>query len=374
MEDLRRFAIYYDRFLRPENEPDQVIRNQLQRLQVVESATAYPFMLGLFEEHYHKRIERDELVESLEVLENYLVRRFLADETTGYTNKMFPLLLRDVSNVNLIDSLKQALLRRNYPSEARIRTILPSLQIYSRRNSHKRLVFVLETINHSLSRGSDGYTVLANDPTIEHIMPQKLTTDWRQTLGQDSDTTYRDLLHTIGNLTLVTQNWNTALSNDRWPKKRKMLAEHALRMNQAYFADITGDWDRNAIEQRAQWLTNMALQIWPTLGEIPVGVGYKGSTPEALVILSEYYDVGSWRDVARQAIHFALREADNFEDFATNLQSTYVSVEHRARAEQLPNGWWVYLNLSADSVMTLCKSIFETLGLSDEDWDVKLQD
>ena len=37
--------------------------------------------------------------------------------------------------------------------------------------------------------------------TIEHLMPQELTPEWKLTLGTDYEDAYDRLLHTFGNLT-----------------------------------------------------------------------------------------------------------------------------------------------------------------------------
>ena len=371
--DLKRFATYYDRFLRPEQEPDEAIRYQLQRLQIVESVTAYPFLLDLYDRYDDNQITHADFLDALEVVENYLIRRFLANELTGYTNKMFPTLARDVNFANIQDTLRKALLRRNYPSDAQIENTFPTVSLYTSRN-RERLIFLLSEVNRSLSDGTDGYTVLINEPTIEHIMPQKLTSDWKMTLGSDWEITYRDLLNTIGNLTLVTQSWNSTASNKSWEIKRQKLAEHALLLNQYHFADPTMSWTGDVIRQRATWVTERILDLWPALGESPVQVNYKGRTPTFLVILGDQKPVNSWRDVARELMESVIELVDDFDRFAYDLQTTNLSRDQKPRMEELSNGWWLYLNLSANSVMGLCNRVFEQLGLSDDDWDVVLKE
>jgi uncharacterized protein with ParB-like and HNH nuclease domain len=371
--DLKRFATYYDRFLRPEQEPDEAIRYQLQRLQIVESVTAYPFLLDLYDRYDDNQITHADFLDALEVVENYLIRRFLANELTGYTNKMFPTLARDVNFANIQDTLRKALLRRNYPSDAQIENTFPTVSLYTSRN-RERLIFLLSEVNRSLSDGTDGYTVLINEPTIEHIMPQKLTSDWKMTLGSDWEITYRDLLNTIGNLTLVTQSWNSTASNKSWEIKRQKLAEHALLLNQYHFADPTMSWTGDVIRQRATWVTERILDLWPALGESPVQVNYKGRTPTFLVILGDQKPVNSWRDVARELMESVIELVDDFDRFAYDLQTTNLSRDQKPRMEELSNGWWLYLSLSANSVMGLCNRVFEQLGLSDDDWDVVLKE
>lgn len=372
IESLNRFANYYDCFLRPEREPDISLRRRLERLSVIESVTAYPFLLALFEEYHSHRIQRHDLLEALELVENYLIRRFLANEPTNYTNKMFPALSREININDIGGSLKTALLGRNYPTDNQIQRTLPMYEIYDARK-RDRLVFVLNNINEYLSQGSDGYTTLADVPTIEHIMPQKLTSAWKQELGPTWDETYRDYLDTIGNLTLVTQQMNSALSNDDWPTKHSRFTQHALRINHQYFVADERKWDRDAIQRRAQWLIQNILRVWPAFGTPPIVVSYKGRSPTRLVIIGdEYQEVNSWRDVALAAMEFAISMTDDFQHFANSLQSAYLSREEKPRSRELSNGWWLYVNLSSDSVMTLCSRIFEQIELSDEDWEVEL--
>jgi hypothetical protein len=68
------------------------------------------------------------------------------------------------------------------------------------------------------------------------------------------------LLHTIGNLTLLTKELNPSVSNGSWERKRKEILKHsALNMNRA----LPEEWDEGTIQKRAQDLFEHALKIWP---------------------------------------------------------------------------------------------------------------
>ena len=57
----------------------------------------------------------------------------------------------------------------------------------------------------------------------------------------------KQLLHTVGNLTLVTEKLNPAMSNGSWPRKKAALGEHSsLAMNRKLIA--MSEWDEEAIE------------------------------------------------------------------------------------------------------------------------------
>ena len=101
--------------------------------------------------------------------------------------------------------------------------------------------------------------------TIEHVLPQTLTTVWRQALAQDltgeetADQVYESLVHTLGNLTLT--GYNSALSNSEFTEKRQQLQKSTLAMNQQIARQAT--WGRPEIQARAEQLADRITRIWP---------------------------------------------------------------------------------------------------------------
>lgn len=367
---LHRFACHYDLLLRPESETDNTIQNQLQRLNTLETFTAYPFLVSAYDSYRTGVIDRDEFVAALITLENYIVRRYLAGEPTNYLNKMFPTLWRELDLRTFNSSLQEALLNKNYPSDNRIRQVLKSHQIYDSRRTQK-LCLILETVNRYLSEGSGGHTVLNGEPTVEHIMPQTPSPEWKQHLGSDWNEVYEAYLHTLGNLTLVTKDWNSSLSNSPFDAKKARLASHALLLNSMYFSTDISKWDENAILRRTEDLANIILTIWPAFGEIPIPQDFTGLKPKFLTIFGEAFEVKSWRDVVYQMAECVSSFSDNFDEIAESMPS-FFSKDERTRSREMSNGWWVYINLSAESVMNLCNRLGSAIGLDDEDWEVEV--
>lgn len=206
-------------------------------------------------------------------------------------------------------------------------------------------------------------------------MPQKITQEWRFTLGNDWETTYRSLLGTIGNLTLVTQSWNSTLSNGPWEDKRDKLARHGLVLNSTYFQRELRQWAREEILNRAHWIIDNILRIWSAFGEPAIKQSYAGKTPATITILGEIHDVKSWREVLYRAMDFAQEMSTDFERFAEALQSPNLSIEEiTPRSDQLQNGWWLYYSLTANSVVNLITRAFDLLGLTSDDWEIELKE
>ena len=76
------------------------------------------------------------------------------------------------------------------------------------------------------------------------------------------------IIHTIGNLTLLTQNLNSKLSNAPWTEKRYPLAQHSvLALTRNTLLDKE-HWDEESIRRRGEQLYMAATKIWPHANEI----------------------------------------------------------------------------------------------------------
>jgi uncharacterized protein with ParB-like and HNH nuclease domain len=366
---LTRFATNYSMFLRPQEAKYEPIEQQLSNLNVLEASTFYPFLLVMFDKHHQEIITTQELMDGLALIENYLMRRYLANEPTNYLNKVTPVLEREVNWSKFIESLTKALLRKNYPTDRAIRESIISRRLYQR---NQILTLLLERINRHLSQGSDGHTVLADKATVEHIMPQTLNADWRQHLGEECEEIHREYIHTLGNLTLVTSDWNSSLSNSSFDTKKQRLMHHALRLNSEYFSKEVTRWDDNAIRERTNFLVDKTLEIWTATGEPLVTPNLTGRTPRQFCFLGEFIEVNSWRDIAQQMAEGVIRlvPANEFEKVA--YENNYFSREERSRSTLLSNGWWLYISLSANAVWSLCERLATAVGLSTpDDWYIE---
>lgn len=371
IETLYRYAVYYDRLLRPDHEPEKSVSVRLKRLNMLETTTAYPFLMQVYADWEAGTLGAEQVVEILDIIENYTMRRYLANMPSNYTNKLFPALYREIDTGYYSDTLRRALITKNYPSDHFIREVMKGRSLYEAK-AQPRLVFVLESINRHLSRDTGGYTVLDDSATIEHIFPQTPSDDWKNALSNDElDDILRDYVHTLGNLTLVTREWNSSLSNSAYPTKKQKLAHHALLMNSAYFShpDAPQAWDKSAILARTDALTTILLQIWESMGEATADDGdYTGKKPYALTILGDTYEVTSWRAVLIKMTEIGL-EFDVFEQMRERFPRTF-SPDVRDNSIQLANGWWLYTPKSANAVMDFCKKTTDLIGLSDDEWDV----
>jgi len=131
LDEINAFADYYARLLRPEEEPDIKLRERMTRLNRIEVTVAYPFLLNVYDDYANQRITGEEFADVMEVVENFMIRRFVCAVPTNQLNKIFPFLYdQAASELSLSEDVREALRTKNYPRDAEFRERFISSRIY----------------------------------------------------------------------------------------------------------------------------------------------------------------------------------------------------------------------------------------------------
>jgi hypothetical protein len=375
LKKLKKYSTYYQKLIYPEFETEPELRKYFQRLNRIVVTTAYPLLLKFYNNYVDNKITKDEFVIILKTLENYLIRRFVCNIPTNQLNKIFPTIYPQIEtkfSANIIEGFKTILQSKGYPKDSEFLLRFKEAKFYGAGDRQIKTKLILETLEESFSHKEEVQFV---NLTIEHIMPQTLSEWWQQHLGNDWEETHELFLHTIGNLTLTA--YNTELSNDNFQTKQETYRNSHLELNK-YF-DKSNSWTRTEIEQRADVLAKQALEIWAFFGqENSISTNIQevtGTIPTGLRILGQRFNVESWRDVLQQTLNtIADLEPEKFEVIANNFPR-YVSMDkNRFRAvRELNNGYFIEMNLSAQSIQKLCHQAMETIELTSEDWSIEVR-
>lgn len=70
-------------------------------------------------------------------------------------------------------------------------------------------------------------------------------------------------IHTLGNLTIVTEGLNRSLKNLPFEDKKAQLVEHSNLTLNRRVAEHAG-WSEISIRQRSELLATLACSIWPS--------------------------------------------------------------------------------------------------------------
>jgi hypothetical protein len=192
---------------------------RLKRLLRWEIATASPFVLKLLVAHSQASVSTENVVACLKIIESFTVRRAVCAVPTNQLKKIFLSVAKDMPEEGdlknwLCERLATGTSGRRWPKDDEFREGLYRYRAYA--GQIDRCKFLLESIENafpSKERASFGHA------TIEHVMPQTLTEEWRATLGPNAKEIHERLLDNIGNLTLT--GYNSELSTYHFRKSER---------------------------------------------------------------------------------------------------------------------------------------------------------
>jgi alkylated DNA nucleotide flippase Atl1 len=300
VKKLARSGRYYALFLQP-SDPHGAARalgltpralKHLGFLRAWGAGTTYPFLLYLYSEVDGNRATLEQAESCLEALESFIVRRYLAAVPTNVLNRLFTQLVKALPAGEPIDvALRRELSRDGrWPNDEQVREGVATVHYYSHGRAHQQRL-VLQRLESEL-RAEVDVDFDSAALSIEHIMPQTLSADWKAELaaaGYDPQPTFERLGHTLGNLTLTA--WNSALSNRLFERKQEILSNSELKLNEP-LVQVT-QWGPAQIEERGRFLAGTATALWsaPVPGVVSPHYGFDWSNVDQAV---SALPVGSW--------------------------------------------------------------------------------
>ncbi len=220
---------------------------------------------------------------ALKALESWLVRRMLCRLTAKDLNRTLLDLLQElkaqpVANAGDVTTeflTRQTAESRYWPSDDAVRATLVDEPLY-RALLRARLRMVLEALEDDM-RTSMSEAPCPRNLTVEHIMPQAWRDHWNAANLDPTASLLRDqLIHTLGNLTLVNPKLNSHLSNHPWTKEEaaqrslrdggkydRLLANTTIKLNAELLQHHQTEWTESDIRHRTASLIERILRIWP---------------------------------------------------------------------------------------------------------------
>lgn len=257
--EMNKASINYVRFLNPEKETNQQIKKELGLLDRLEATISYPILINLFSACDNGQFDEDVLLKCLRHINSFIVRRTVCDEKRSALNKLFANIASRIPSdvVEMDEWIATELVKRvrseRWPDDDEFKQAMLTNNLYGTKAAR----IVLDGIEAHLA-GKEVIDLDSNKITIEHIMPQTLSSDWQHEIGQDDDG-HKRYVDTLGNLTL--SGLNSELGNMSFSKKRKIYSESGISMNR----DISkcDNWPLTEIQRRSELLANYAIKLWP---------------------------------------------------------------------------------------------------------------
>ncbi|GAA9590794.1 DUF262 and DUF1524 domain-containing protein [Helicobacter pylori] len=261
LKDLQKYCGYFCQIAfkkEADKKADKDLNKALSFLVDLDMDVVYPLLLELYSDYSNGVLSKQDFIPIIALIESYLVRIAVRGSTNGL-NKLFASFAKHIQKDEYFESLKEhfGLLKggQRFPNDDEFRNLFITIEFYKK--FKKKTKCFLER----LEKFDTKEPVDTQKCNIEHIMPQKLTEEWKKDLGENFKAIHDKYLHTIGNLTLT--GYNSEYSNKSLQEKRDMengFKNSPLRLNQG-LRDLES-FGEEEIKKRANNLADLALKIW----------------------------------------------------------------------------------------------------------------
>lgn len=411
LEDLFNMSeIYYK--IQTQSYESAAINDRLASLLNNITKVTVPLFLDVFDKYEKNLLSEKDVVEIIDVIEAYFVRRTVCSLKPAGTarfflmNKKINSLLDKYINASYADVFKYLVYTEQggcrFPNNDEVLTALTKSDVYS--NDKKGCKFILSKLEKA--HNPKEY-VQTSDLTVEHIMPQTLNNDWRIALGDNADTIHTTYLHTLGNLTLT--GYNSEYSNRAFLYKKtisKGFDESPLYLNS--FMKNTDTWSEKEIVERGNTLAALFITTWPirkpqqtytfskdvetiSLDNTEIEEQIVGKKPRLFYLsnLDKEIEVVSWKDLYAQIVNVLYNEPNYQKEmqraFAFGNNGKFSGVISKIEEskgqkgetlwEQLIPGESVYFLTckSSKSFLDAIRTWFEYLKISESDLEITLR-
>ncbi|GAA8322621.1 DUF262 and DUF1524 domain-containing protein [Helicobacter pylori] len=267
LQDLQKYCGYFCQIVfkkeSDKDKDDKKLNKALGFLVDLEMDVIYPLLLELYSDYSDGVLSKDDFISIIALIESYICRRAVCGLGTNSLNKVFPSFTKKINKDQYLESIEAHFLSLEkttgkFPKDSEFRDSFITKELYGRNKTKKKKTkYFLERLEN-FNREERVYT---HEYTTEHIMPQKLTEEWKRDLGENFQEIHDKYLHTIGNLTRT--GYNSKYRNNYFQEKRGMeggFKDSPLSLNQS-LKDLES-FSEEEIKKRANDLADLALKIW----------------------------------------------------------------------------------------------------------------
>ena len=401
LEKMLKFARYYKQITKGETGNPRIDR-KLKQIANIGTTVHLPFFLSFFDYANVNELNEDEVYEVLDVIENYWARRIICNYPANALQKMFATLHTDIKKIYkrheeremkltlpYSQILKFVLLKKqgtvSFPTNNEVREMFPIRQIYRIPSNYRYFLFErMENENSPEANDTIVSKMQSGEFTIEHIMPQTLTSQWKQELGDDWENIYTMYLHTFANLTLT--GFNTSYSNHLFMEKKKGYIDRkgnkidgfdnsAFRLSN-YLKQCT-KWTLDEIKERQDILLSNFMHLWPmiTSNYTPLEKEYElvsfdneeYKLTNRMILGFRYreerYAVYNWKDMLVQVCKLMYNENPSMMTYVAS-KDYWMHDEERKDRSKIADNCYVYSSCSTNTKRSVLNYLFRELGIS----------
>lgn len=256
LDSLRHFSTFFQ-WIKFECSPSEKVNKELSYLNLLRTDDLYSLYMYLFDRLFNTNTP--ELLKILRLLVDFMIRyRIVAPSGGGGA-------LRSVVN-QLLEKLNSEEITLSY--ETILFELSNSSAVSGRFPDDMEFKEALmKSVNTNYARAlllriedyeTKNISVPLKEVTVEHLMPQKLSSWWIDNLGgkEQADRIYDTYLNCIGNLTPMSLGYNSVNSNKPWNLKLNQIKD--VQFNITSQISRYEKWTENEIKQRNQDISDRA--------------------------------------------------------------------------------------------------------------------
>lgn len=365
---------------------------RLRRFNLLRHEVTMPALMPLLGDYRSGEITADDFADTIELVDGYIFRRLVVGVPSNALNKIFATLYSDARRLRtegtkITDIITYLLLRRagtsgRFPTDEEFQEAFSTRNFFNFTTPNRRYLFECLENTWSKDNRAIATAIERGDLSVEHVMPQTLTKDWREELGPQAEEVHQTWLHRIGNLTIT--GYNSEYSNASFTTKKTTkdgFDSSPYRLNEYIKQTVT--WTEDDIRHRNKTLTQIALRYWPMINTdfepvreplptLPMG---DDTSFTNRVIVSYEFDgttttVKSFKDMITFVIRQLLAEHREmmYEYAAGNGLGFTVGKTGSSRyQEELAPELWVTVSNPTNDKMNILRALFNHLDIDTDD-------
>ena len=388
LENLLKYAEAYALLLKTTDRSD--LSNKLEKTLtetiMLNMCTTYPFLMGILYDYKENKIDEENTIKIIRLIESYAVRRSICSIQGGALSQAMASLYKDLiekyKDEFYIDTYikvatKMASVNTNayFPKNEQFKDEFIRRDMYAS-PLKKYILYKLESSNQSKE------IINIDNLTIEHVMPRTLSEEWKKYLNMENVIEFHEQYkNRIGNLTLTA--YNSEMSQKLFAEKKKHVDFSRLCLNK-YFENIEY-WNKNEIEIRGEELFKIAIQIWPFPDVVPEEElssesyniliddeddDFTNTKPIKYILNEKEKRVSSWAELYTNIIKELVNNNKEMvysfiydKDFNATTKMFSKDKEGLRTSAKISDDLYCETNLNTSRKIKILKEIFETLEI-----------
>lgn len=389
LEEMLRYSKHYRNCTHPGTGSEE-IDAALRAIHIFDASVTLPYILNLLEYRSQGKLGDDSVASVLWTIDSFLFRRWVCSVPANALNKIFETLhseaLKGVGDgADYADVARYLITHKGgtgrFPEDNEFLYALNTRDFYHIQN---RKFYLYDRLENGSSRERLAVVegLESGNFSVEHVMPQTLSAQWKQALGEDWERIHEEWLHKMANLTLTA--YNSDYSNRLFDQKRDMkdgFAESGFRMNQWIAQQEV--WGEAQMKEREELLEKQFVALWPyptstylprkalpETAALDSDAEFTGRRIVAFSFMGVRYVATQWNDMLAKVLQL-VHELEPAK--IHSLVGATGFPANAFRGEQLPGhsmiakGVYARTASSTASKIDLLKSVFDFCGIDQEE-------